>query len=43
MTKEQKLLLMKNRFSKILNSPKSAKCPGVKQKLARQIRNLENQ
>ena len=30
-------------MAKLQNSPKCAKCPGVKTKLARQIRNLEGE
>ena len=41
MTKEQKLALMRDRMEKLQNSPKCAKCQGVKTKLARQIRNME--
>lgn len=41
MTKTQKLALMYDRMAKLQNSPKCTKCPGVKTKLARQIRNLE--
>ena len=43
MTKEQKLAIMIDRMEKLQNSPKCAKCPGVKTKLARQIRNLEGE
>lgn len=41
MNKEQKLALMRDRMAKLMNSPKCAKCPGVRTKLARQIRNME--
>jgi hypothetical protein len=41
MTKEQALALMKDRMAKLEDSPKCAKCPGVKRKLSRQIRNME--
>ena len=41
MTKEQKLALLKDRFKKLEQDPKDIKCPGVRKKLARQIRNLE--
>ena len=41
MTKEEKLKLLKDRYSKLNNSPKNIKCPGVVRKLARQIRNEE--
>ena len=41
MTKEQTLALMKDRMAKLEDSPKCAKCPGVKRKLSRQIRNME--
>ena len=42
MTKTDKLTIMKDRFNRLSNSPKDIKCPGVLQKLARQIRNLES-
>lgn len=42
MTKTDKLAIMKDRYNRLSNSPKDIKCPGVLQKLARQIRNLEN-
>ena len=42
MTKEEKLALMKNRKNKLNQSPKNIKCGGVLRKLARQIRNAEN-
>ena len=32
---------MKDRYNRLSNSPKDIKCPGVLQKLARQIRNME--
>jgi len=41
MTKEEKLAILKDKYSKLYNSPKNIKCPGVVRKLARQIRNLE--
>ena len=41
MTKEQTLALMKDRMAKLEDSPKCTKCPGVKRKLSRQIRNME--
>lgn len=41
MTREQKLVLMKNRLSVLKNSEKNTKNPGVVRKLTRQIRNLE--
>ena len=41
MTKEQTLALMKDRMAKLEGSPKCTKCPGVKRKLSRQIRNME--
>ena len=40
MTKDQKLALMKDRYNKLESNPKDIKCPGVKKKLARQIRNM---
>jgi len=42
MNKEQKLALMKDRFSKLSENGKNIKSAGVLRKLARQIRNLEN-
>ena len=41
MTKTDKLAIMKDRYNRLSNSPKDIKCPGVLQKLSRQIRNLE--
>lgn len=41
MTKEEKLVLMKNRLAVLDGSPKNIKCPGVIKKLRRQIRNME--
>lgn len=41
MTKEEKLMLLKDRYNKLAASPKNIKCPGVRRKLERQIRNLE--
>ena len=41
MTKEQKLILMKDRLATLKNSEKCIKCPGVIRKLTRQIRNME--
>lgn len=40
MNKEQKLAIMKNRLSKLKESPKCLKAPGVIRKLERQIRNF---
>jgi hypothetical protein len=40
MTREQILAIKKDRFSKLNNSPKNIKAPGVVRKLAREIRNL---
>ena len=40
MTREEKLALMKDRYNKLETNLKDIKCPGVKRKLARQIRNL---
>ena len=42
MTKENKLLIMRNRLSLLESSSKNIKCPGVVKKLRRQIYNLEN-
>ena len=39
MTKEQKIAILKDRYNKLNNSPKNIKCPGVVQKLTRQLRN----
>ena len=41
MTKEAKLALAKERLNKLEQSNKNLKCPGVKKKLTRQIRNME--
>lgn len=41
MTKEEKLVLLRDRYARLSQSPKSAKSPGVVKKLARTIRNLE--
>lgn len=41
MTKEQKLVLMKNRLVILSASEKNIKSPGVIRKLKRQIHNLE--
>ncbi len=40
-TTEQKLAIMKDKLNRLSNSPKNTKCPGVVQKISRQIRNLE--
>jgi hypothetical protein len=40
MTDESRLLILKDRLTKLENSPKNAKCPGVLRKLNRQVRNL---
>ena len=40
-TREQKLIEMKERYSKLSGSAKNIKCPGVLRKLRRQIRNAE--
>lgn len=42
MTREEKLVLMKNRLSVLKGSVKNIKCPGVVRKVERQIRNLES-
>ena len=42
MTREEKLMIMKNRYSKLAGSPKNIKCPGTVKKLKRQIRNMES-
>ncbi len=41
MTKEEKLVLLKDRYAKLSQSPKNTKSPGVVRKLARTIRNME--
>lgn len=41
MTKNEKLILMKDRYNRLYGSVKNIKCPGVVRKLRRQIRNLE--
>lgn len=41
MTKDQKLVLLKERVNKLENRPQNIKCPGVLKKLRRQIRNAE--
>ena len=41
MTAEQKLALMKDRFTRLSNNPKNIKAPGVTKKLKRQVRRLE--
>ena len=41
MTKEQMLSLKKTRLSTLESNGKNIKCPGVVQKLRREIRNLE--
>ena len=43
MTKENKLLIMKNRLAVLEESSKNIKCPGVVKKLRRQVRNMESQ
>ena len=41
MKKEEKLMITKERLSKLNGSPKNIKCPGVIRKLKRQVRNME--
>lgn len=41
MTREDKLMIMKNRLATLKGSKKNIKCPGVVRKLERQVRNLE--
>ena len=43
MTKEAKLALAKERLNKLEQSPKNVKCPGVKKRLTREIRNMEKE
>lgn len=40
--KELEILNLENRIHKLENSPKNAKCPGVLNKLRRQLRNLQS-
>ena len=42
MSTNEKLALMKERFNKLVNSPKNIKSAGALKKLKRRIRNLEN-
>jgi hypothetical protein len=37
-----KLAILKERLNKLENSQKNVKCPGVKKKLTRQVRNMES-
>ena len=41
MTSKEKLLILNDKINKLENSAKNIKCPGVLQKLRRQVRNLE--
>ncbi len=41
MTNSERLAIMKDKLNRLENSPKDIKCPGVVQKIRRQIRNLE--
>ena len=41
MTKEQILALKKDRYTRLINSPKNIKSKGVVTRLAREIRRLE--
>lgn len=41
MTKEEKLVLMKERYAKLKNNPKNVKSPGVVHKLRRRIAKME--
>lgn len=41
MTTEQKVAILKDKLTKLENSPKNIKCPGVVKKITRQVRNLE--
>jgi hypothetical protein len=40
-TTEQRIAILKDKLTKLENSSKNVKCPGVVKKLTRQIRNLE--
>ena len=40
MTREEQLTILKSRYEKLSANGKNIKCPGVRRKLARQIRNL---
>jgi hypothetical protein len=42
MTREEKLIIMKDRYNKLAGTPKNIKAPGVVKKLKRQIRNMES-
>lgn len=41
MTNSERLAIMKDKLNRLENSSKDIKCPGVVQKIRRQIRNLE--
>lgn len=41
MTTKDRLAILQDKINRLENSPKDAKCPGVLQKLRRQVRNLE--
>ena len=41
MTTQDKIAILKDKINRLENSPKDIKCPGVLQKLHRQLRNLE--
>lgn len=43
MNTSDKLAILKDRYSKLSNTPKNIKCPGVVRKLRRQIRNIEKE
>lgn len=41
MTKDEKIAIAKDRYNRLINSPKNTKCPGVVKKLRRSIRQME--
>ena len=41
MTNSERLAIMKDKLNRLENSSKDIKCPGVVQKIRRQIRHLE--
>ena len=40
-TTEQRIAILKDKLTKLENSPKNIKCPGVLKKRRRQLRNLQ--
>ena len=41
MTDQEKLAILKDRFTRLDGSPKNIKAPGVVRKVRRQVRNIE--